>query len=100
MDYPVPDGPNALISDSIFCIRPAFVSPIGFLLLLLGPWVRKKKDPLFFSTLYFFSLLWVVTLLAHTPLICITTVGIWQWTFFPFPSFFVAATGTDLLQLF
>ena len=96
-DYPVPDGPNALIFRFHILYRLLlFVSPIGFLLLLLGPWVRKKRSLIFSVLCIFFSLLWIVTLTRpYTPYLYYygryLAVDV-----LPISLFFVAATGTDL----
>ena len=96
-DYPVPSGPDALIFRFHILYRLLlFVSPIGFLLLLLGPWVRKKRSLAFSFLCIFFSLLWVVTLTRpYTPYLYYygryLVVDI-----LPIALFFVAVAGTDL----
>ena len=96
-DYPTPSGSNALLFRFHILYRLLlFISPIGFLLLILGPWLWKKKSLAFSVACIFFSLVWIVTLTRpYTPYLYYygryLVVDI-----LPIALFFVAVAGIDL----
>ena len=96
-DYPTPSGSNALLFRFHILYRLLlFISPIGFLFLILGPWLWKKKSLAFSVACIFFSLVWIVTLTRpYTPYLYYygryLVVDI-----LPIALFFVAVAGIDL----